>query len=98
MLPPRRTCKLLEALLLCGNCYASSKTWPEALGRYQAATSCAALATMPDAGAAFSPAPPGTHIGSAQAGARAAEARWAPALANAYNNMGNVLRLQHPDR
>jgi hypothetical protein len=88
----------LEALLLCGNCYASSETWPEALGRYQAATRCAASATLPDAAAASPPTPPGTRMGSVLAGGGADVSRWAPALANAYNNMGNVLRLQHPDR
>jgi hypothetical protein len=65
----------LEALLLCGNCYASQESWVHALQRYRAATACA-------------------HITSPLA----ASTSISESLANAYNNLGNVLRLQHEDR
>ena len=65
----------LEALLLCGNCYASQESWVHALQRYRAAIACAHIA---------SPLAASTSISES--------------LANAYNNLGNVLRLQHEDR
>ena len=67
----------LEALLQCGNCFASGESWAHALARYRAATSCAASASSRRASEYD-----------------AATLRMTEALANAYNNMGNVLRLQ----
>lgn len=81
----------LEALLLCGNCYASAEKWAQALERYSSATTCAASATAPPTSSSLERARDVEQRAEPQGADRM---RMAEALANAYNNMGNVLRLQ----
>ena len=75
----------LDALLLCGNCYASSETWPAALERYRAAIQCAAVASLPGNAASRLLPRDGSRAGR---GSPDHISPLAPALANAYNNMG----------